>query len=88
MTPTDLAPVTLMFEMRERLVRIETKMDGATEKVDSMSDKVDSHDTRLNALEGNHAQLQTQLAMLKWAGGGLLGFVGLFGDRIVGLLFN
>jgi hypothetical protein len=85
MPPNDLAPVTLMFEMRERLVRIETKMDGATEKVDSMSARVDSHDTRLNALEGNHAQLKTQLGMLKWAGGGLFAVVGLFGDKIVGL---
>jgi hypothetical protein len=86
MTPTDLAPVTLMFEMRERLVRIETKMDGATERVDAVSDKVDSHDSRLMALEGNHAQLKTQLGMLKWAGGALIPIVGLLGPKIVALL--
>lgn len=78
MTPSDLTPVTLMFEMRERLVRIETKMDASTEKVAD-------HDDRIALLETNATQLQSQIGMLKWIGGGFVTIVTLFGDKLLSL---
>ena len=80
MTPSDMAPVTLMIEMRERLVRIETKMDASTEKVDG-------HERRLNLLEADAAQLRTHLGVIKWAGGAFVTVATLFGDKLFHLVF-
>jgi len=72
-------PVTLMFEMRERLVRIETKMDGATEKVEG-------HEKRIDSLEDAQSKLTTQIAMLRWIGGAAIPVLGLFGNKLLHLL--
>ena len=74
-----ITPVTLMFEMRERLVRIETKMDGATEKVEA-------HEKRIDALEDAQSTLTTQLSMLKWIGGAAITGFTLFGDKLLHLI--
>ena len=85
MNPTDLAPVTLMLEMRERLVRIETKQDNAAEKVADVETKQDNHETRITALETEQARNKTRMAMLVGLGGVVTTIASIFGDKIVSL---
>jgi hypothetical protein len=65
-------PVTLMIEMRERLVRIETKMDSSAEKVAKHETELTGHDGRLTALETAQTTQKAQLRLVQWAGGALV----------------
>ncbi len=85
MTPQDLTPVSLMIEMRERLVRIETKMDSSAEKVETIETRLSTHETRIADLEGANQEMKTRLATLKWVGGAVVTVATLFGDKLLQL---
>lgn len=89
MTPTDLTPVTLMLEMRERLVRIETKQDNAAEKVADHETLLDNHETRIVALETetarNEARNKARMALMAGVGATVTTIASLFGDKLLAL---
>lgn len=87
MPSEDLSTVTLMFEMRERLVRIETKMDGAAEKAEAQQTTLDNHETRLSALESDASHLRSTIGTLRWIGGACATAAGVLGaDKLAHLL--
>jgi hypothetical protein len=76
-----------MIEMRERLVRIETKMDGAAEKAEAQQATLSEHDKRLTSLETDASQLRSTLGTLRWIGGAGVTAAGLLGiDKLSQLL--
>lgn len=85
MLTNDLTPVTLMIEMRERLVRIETKMDSSTEKVEAVEAVQAAHEAQIVVLEKEVDRSKTRMAMLATLGGGIVTIVSLFGDRLLSL---
>jgi len=85
MTPNDLTPVTLMLEMRERLVRIETKQDNAAEKVEDVVQTQENHETRITALETEATRQKARMALLAGMGAALVSVASIFGDKITSL---
>lgn len=86
MTEANAGPVTLMLEMRERLVRIETKMDSSAIDVQRNSRRLEDHEVRLDSLEDAADRQRTQIATLRWLGGGIVGLLAVFGDKLVGFI--
>ncbi|QOT72827.1 hypothetical protein H5V43_06865 [Sphingobium fuliginis] len=85
MTPNDLTPVTLMLEMRERLVRIETKQDNAAEKVEDVVKTQENHEARIVALETEQANQKARVALLMGLGGAAVTVASIFGDKLLSL---
>lgn len=85
MNVPDITPVTLMIEMRERLVRIETKMDASSEKVEAVEVRQDNQEARIVALENDAVRNKTRMAMLAGLGGGFATVASLFGDKLLSL---
>lgn len=44
----------LLLDLRERMVRIETKLDGHAETHKNLTEQVEKHDERLDTLERDH----------------------------------
>jgi hypothetical protein len=84
--PSDLTPLTLLVEMRERLTRIETKMDASAEKTEKLQEVSEDHEARIAALENGNTQLRTSLSTLKWVGGAVVTVATIFGDKIVAIV--
>lgn len=72
----------LMIDVRERLVRIETKMDGHAEKDAERVKTLDDHDDRISALEDGARSVRAYMALLSWAGGAALAVATLFSGAI------
>lgn len=45
---------SLLLDLRERMVRIETKLDGHAETYKNLTEQVEKHDERLDTLERDH----------------------------------
>ena len=80
-TPSDY-PVGLMVDLRERMVRIETKLDTQAETNDRLSETFDKHASRLTTLETDSNNLKSQVRTVKWVGGIVVTAVTLFGDKL------
>jgi hypothetical protein len=74
MTQSSLEPVTLIIECRERLVRMEEKLDRSAD-----------HEPRITALEAEAASIKTSFRTLQWVGASILTVVTVFGDSIAKL---
>lgn len=72
-----------MSDLRERLVRIETKMDAGTAAALVLTAKVEHADLRIDALASDHVALKSIVRTLAWVGGGLLTLVSLFGNGVL-----
>lgn len=67
--------VDLMIDLRERMVRIETKLDLRADKDIEIDENLSDLQTRTTTLETEGTILRTQLSTLKWVGSGVLAFV-------------
>jgi len=72
-----------MSDLRERLVRIETKMDAGTAAALILTAKVEHSDLRIDALDSAHVALKSTVKTLAWVGGAMLTIVSLFGNGIL-----
>lgn len=69
------APVDVLIDLRERMVRIETKLDLRAVK-DVENDKTLTElTTRTTALETDAAVLRAQVKTLKWVGSGAIALI-------------
>ena len=66
--PSD-SPINLMFDLRERMVRIETKLDGDRENHSALSATVDEHTKLLAALHDETTINRTAIQTLRWVAG-------------------
>lgn len=87
MNPNSPGPDSVLMDVRERLVRIETKMDASAEKTSELQAQTENNADRLTSLEAEAASLRQAMATLKWVGGSAMAVLSLFGDRLVNLMF-
>lgn len=85
MNSEDFNPVALMFDVKERLVRIETKMDSNAEKVAKAETRLDNHEGRLDALEKAQTQQKTRTAVYASIGGLGVTLASAFGAKMLNL---
>ena len=69
MTHTE-RPVDLMMDLRERMVRIETKLDISADKSLEIDIAIASSVLRISALETEATVLKSSIKTLKWIGAG------------------
>lgn len=86
MPSEDLSPIALMFDVRERLACIETKMDNSTERFVTIESDQEDHEKRIAALEKDVVQYKSKLAILAGIGGTGVTLLSVFGDKLLGLL--
>jgi hypothetical protein len=72
-----------MMDLRERLVRIETKMDAQAEREEARDEREAALDTRITALECEANSLRSSVNTLKYVGGSFVAVATLFGDRLM-----
>ncbi len=75
-------PVDLMMDLRERMVRIETKLDLRVDKDLETDIAIASNQLRITALETEGTVLKAQIKTLKWLGAAAITLVTLLGDSL------
>jgi hypothetical protein len=85
MPSEDLSPIALMFDVRERLARIETKMDNSAERFASIESDQEDHGKRIDALEKEVVQYKSKLAVFAGIGGLGITLLSVFGEKLLGL---
>ena len=82
-TPTHVErPVDLMIDLRERMVRIETKLDIKADRDCEVDDLLVALALRTTALETEGAILKARVTTLKWLGAVAVTFVTVFGNSL------
>lgn len=79
--PTE-RPVDLMIDLRERMVRIETKLDLRAVKDEEIDTDIAALKARATALETQGTIQRTQIATLRWVGGGAIAVILFLKDLI------
>lgn len=74
-----------MMDLRERMVRIETKLDTQTEKNTSLTETADAHDARISALEEKATSLSSSLTTMSWVGAFVVSILTFFQERITAI---
>jgi hypothetical protein len=76
-----------MIDLRERMVRIETKLDIRVEKDAETDAAIAILTARTLAIEVQAIVLKTHITTLRWVGGLCVAFLGVFGSSLANL-FN
>lgn len=75
-------PVDLMIDLRERMVRIETKLDIRASKDVEIDASIVDLTSRTNNLETENKVHAAQLKTLKWVGSGAIGLIVFLSDLL------
>lgn len=75
-------PVDLMIDLRERMVRIETKLDLRADKDHEVDTSIVDLKSRTYKLETEGTVLRAQLKTLKWVGSAAIGLIVFLSDLL------
>lgn len=81
-TPATERPVDLMIDLRERMVRIETKLDLRADKDHEIDATLVTLASRTTNLETDATILRARLTTLKWVGSSAIGLVVFLSDLL------
>lgn len=85
--PETPASLGLMMDVRERLVRIETKMDDQAKRETERDEREESLEARVTALETDATSARSSIRTLQFVGGAAVAVLGLFSGPL-GHLFG
>ncbi|TFU06161.1 hypothetical protein EUV02_03875 [Polymorphobacter arshaanensis] len=77
---------SVLMDVRDRLARIEVKIDFAAERATKLEAAVEKHDLRLDELEEAQIAQRTFVKLVGFAATAIAGIIGMLGDRLLSAL--